>query len=297
MPMKSNGILVGVDGSPESDAAVRWAAQEAVMRRAALTLTSVIVPVVVPWPVRYLEADYRQQQEAHAKEVITLAEEIARQAAEHSELPIKTEVRHGNAVVELIKASKTATMIVIGSRGLGAFGAGLLGSVSRGLLHYARSPVAVIHGEPETDARTRPVLLGIDGSPASEAAAEFAFDEASHRGVDVIALHAWSDVSPEPAMGQDWREYQEEAGEILTQQLSGFQERYPDVRVRRRVVCDRPAKWLIEESTHVQLIVLGNRGRGGFTRLLLGSVSTAVAESSTAPVIVVPSDTAAHQSN
>ena len=292
--MKGRGILVCVDGSPQSDAAVLWAAQEAATRRLPMTLIYVVVPVVVTWPVRYLEAGYRQQQEVHAKRVIALAQDTVQGVVDCSDLEVRTEVRHGNAVAELVAASKAATMTVSGSRGLGAIGAGLLGSVSRGLLHYARSPVAVIHGAPKPDERTRPVLLGIDGSPASEAATGLAFDEASRRGVGLIALHAWSDVSP--VIG-DWRDYEEKASEILAERLSGFQAQYPNVHVWRRVVCDRPAKWLIEESTQAQLIVLGSRGRGGFARLLLGSVSTKVAESSSTPVIVVPGDAAVRQSN
>jgi nucleotide-binding universal stress UspA family protein len=80
---------------------------------------------------------------------------------------------------------------------------------------------------------------------------------------------------------------EQECGEILAKRLSGWQEHYPDVRVRRRIVPDRPAARLIEESARAQLVVLGSRGRGGFARLLLGSVSTSVAESSTAPLVVL----------
>lgn len=79
-------------------------------------------------------------------------------------------------------------MAVVGSRGMGALGRGVLGSVSSGLIHYAHCPVAVVHAdEAQAPDRTSPVLLGIDGSPASEAATALAFDEASRRGVDAAA--------------------------------------------------------------------------------------------------------------
>jgi nucleotide-binding universal stress UspA family protein len=87
----------------------------------------------------------------------------------------------------------------------------------------------------------------------------------------------------------DWREYEEQGQEILGERLAGWQEQYPDVAVQRRLECDQPAHWLIEESRHAQLVVVGSHGRGGFTGMLLGSVSSAVAQSAAVPVIVVRS--------
>jgi nucleotide-binding universal stress UspA family protein len=280
------GILVAVDGSPESDAALRWAAAEAVMRAAPVTLVHVIAPVVVTWPVRYLQSSYDQSQEDNARHVIELALKITRDASAGTDLNIQTEVRHGGVLTELVHASRTAKMTVVGSRGFGAVAGSVLGSISRGLLHYAHGPVAVIRPEDHV-APSAPVLLGIDGSPASEAATALAFDEASRRGVGLLALHAWSDIGVFPAQQEAWREYEKEGREVLAERLAGWQEQYPDVAVTRRIVCDRPARWLLDESAHAQLVVLGSRGRGGFARMLLGSVSTAVAEGSTTPVIVV----------
>lgn len=286
--MTGYGILVAVDGSPESDAAVQWATREAERRSAPVTLMHVIVPVVVTWPVRYLEAGYRRSQEEHAEIVLGLAEQIIATEIGASDLVVQTEIRHGATVPEFIAASKKATMTVVGSRGLGAIGAGLLGSVSRGLLHYAASPVAIIRDSRSVTNSSMPVLLGIDGSAASEPATELAFAEASQRGVDLVALHAWSDISG--GFPTDAERYicDQEGDEILAERLSGWQEQFPDVYVWRTVVRDRPAHWLLEASTRAQLVVVGSRGRGGFARLLLGSVSTAVAESSLTPVIVVP---------
>ncbi len=102
-----------------------------------------------------------------------------------------------------------------------------------------------------------------------------------------VALHAWSDVSPVAALGPEWSEFGQEGGEAVAERLAGWSEQYPDVDVQRRIVCDGPAQWLIQESARAQLVVLGCRGRGGFASMLLGSVSTTVAESSKTPVIVV----------
>ncbi len=179
-------------------------------------------------------------------------------------------------------------MLVAGSHGLGALGRLLLGSVTTALIHHAHCPVAVIHTDdgalPDSNA---PVLLGIDGSPASEAATALAFDEASRRRVELVALHAWSDVGVFPMLGMDWRDSEAKGEEILAERLAGWHEQYPDVRVRRLVFCDKPSRWLLQESEHTQLVIVGSHGRGGFAGMLLGSVSSAVAQSATVPVIVV----------
>lgn len=178
-------------------------------------------------------------------------------------------------------------MVVAGSDGLGALGRLLLGSVATGLLHHAHCPVAVIHAGASPPQPNAPVLLGIDGSPASEAAAAFAFDAASRRGVGLLALHAWSDVGVYPMLGMNWRDSQDKGDQVLTERLAEWQEQYPDVPVERLLVCDMPARWLLKESERAQLVVVGSRGRGGFSGMLLGSVSSAVAQSAKVPVIVV----------
>ncbi|MGY4651227.1 universal stress protein [Mycobacterium sp. URHB0021] len=290
-PINEYGILVGVDGSPESDLAVQWAAHEAVMRKLAVTLMHVIAPVVVSWPIEYLEASYHEWQEENARDVIKQATKNLNAAADEGELPsVRTEVQHDGIATALVGSTRKAHMIVVGSRGLGPVGGALLGSVSRGLLHYARCPVAVIHARGiNTLDGAAPVVLGIDGSPASESATALAFDEASRRGVDLVAIHAWSDVGLFPILGMDWHRYEEEGHALLAERLAGWQEQYPDVHVHRRIVCDGPARWLLDESRRAQLVVVGSRGRGRLSRTLLGSVSTTVAESAKSPVIVVRS--------
>jgi nucleotide-binding universal stress UspA family protein len=286
---KNYGILVAVDGSPESDAAVRWAAREAELRHLPITLVHVVVPVVTSWPVRSLQAEFNEWQEDNARQVIEQAQKMLRSSLGGSELSdIRTEVLHGYAVPALVEASTDAWMLVVGSRGMGAFGRAVLGSTSGGVVRHAHCPVAILHAdEAQSVDRTSPVLLGIDGSPASEAATALAFEEASRRQVELVALHAWSDVGVFPVVGMYWREYEDEGHEVLGERLAGWQEQYPDVVVRRRIVCDRPARWLIDESQQAQLVVVGSHGRGGFPGMLLGSVSTAVAEGAKAPVIVV----------
>lgn len=288
-PTSKHGILVAVDGSPESDAAVRWAAYEAEMRDVPVTLMHVVMPVVVSWPVGSFETEFSQWQEDNAQLVIGQAQKMLESSlGESKRSAVRTEVVHDYVVPGIVAASSEAQMIVVGSRGMGPVGRAVLGSVSSGVVHHAHCPVAVVHAdEAKAPDRTSPVLLGIDGSPSSEAATALAFDEASRRKVDLVALHAWSDVGVFPTLGMDWHQYQDEGHEVLGERLAGWQEQYPDVHVRQRIVCDKPARWLIDESQQAQPVVVGSHGRGGFPGMLLGSVSSAVVQSANSPVIVV----------
>src|SRR3954462_2759189 len=225
--MGQHGIAVAVDGSAESDAAVRWAAREAVMRDADVTLMHVIAPVVVTWPVRYLRSGFAEWQEQNAAHSIEQAQKIFHAEVGNAKLPaVTSQVLHDYIAPSLVSASRQAKMIVVGSRGFGAISGPLLGSASRTLLRHARCPVAIVHTDEISAAKhTSPVLVGIDGSPASEAATALAFDEASRRGVDLVALHAWSDVGVFPVLGMDWHEYEDEGHELLGERLAGWQEK------------------------------------------------------------------------
>ena len=179
------------EGSPASDAAVTWASREAVSRRIPITLMHVVAPVVVGWPVGQLYANMPEWQKDNAQHVIEHARKTLTASLGESEAPeVHTEMVYASAVPTLIEASKEARMIVVGSQGIGALGRLLLGSVSTALIQHAHCPVAVIRSDERTAPDNAPVLVGIDGSPASEAATALAFDEASRRGVDLLALHA-----------------------------------------------------------------------------------------------------------
>ena len=284
------GIVVGIDGSPGSDAAVSWAAREASLRGETLTLLHAVQPVVVSWSISSSQVSIADWQEENARRAVDQARNGVGAALDPDlQQDVRSEVLYAHPVDALVDASKDARMIVVGSHGRGALGRLLMGSVSRGVVEYAHCAVAVVH--PDQDSApidpSAHVLLGIDGSPASEAATAWAFEEASRRGVGLIALHAWSDVGVFPIFGMDWRQYQGQGEEVLAERLAGWQERYPDVHVTRRLVCDTPAYWLLQESHSAQLVVVGSHGRGGFGRMRLGSVSTALAQSATVPVVVV----------
>ena len=122
------GIVVGVDGSPESHAAVRWAAQEAVLRRRPVTLLHVVAPIVVTWPIEPVITGFYEWQEDNATEVLKQSQETLHSEVEGSPSPeVHLELRHDGIMTELSSASESADMIVVGSRGLGPVGGAVLG--------------------------------------------------------------------------------------------------------------------------------------------------------------------------
>jgi len=287
-------IIVGVDGSPVSQVAVDWAAHTAALRGVALKLVHVLnPPVVMAFPEVPMPSGYLQWQEDAGREVLANAVKTAEEAAlavgtGSRPITVTTEMVSGSSVPVLAELSGRAQMIAVGSRGRGALARGLLGSVSTGLLHHATCPVAVVHDEdpliPHPSKAS--VVVGVDGSPASERAVEIAFEEASFRGADLVAVHVWSDTGILEFPGVDWSVLQSGADETLAERLAGWGERYPDVLVRRVVVADRPAHQLLEQAKAAQLLVIGSHGRGGFAGMVLGSVSTSVANAARIPVIV-----------
>ena len=288
MPDQSErlGVVVGVDGSTSSTAAVRWAARWAATRDTGLTIVHASAPVVpmsslVDW-MGPAPSDVMSAQEEQARRLIDDATKTANDTA--GGLRIQAKALFAAPVPELLELSNDAEIVVVGRRGRSSVAGVLLGSVSLAVIHHARCPVAVIHDE--YPAEEAPVLVGIDGSPASELATAIAFGEAARRGAELVALHAAHDSDPLGIHELEWAYIEPKAHEALAERLASWQERYPDVRVRRVVVFDRPAHHLVEQAKTAQLLVVGTRGHGEFAGLLLGSVSAAVVQATRTPVIV-----------
>jgi len=280
-------VVVGVDGSRQGLAAAEIAAREAALRHRPLRVVHAFawprlrVPVG-PAPEGPPEGGLRHE----AERVVAEAVDRAHTAAPGVELT--GEVIDGFPAPVLLACSRDATLLVVGDRGLGGFGGLLIGSVAVALAAHAACPIVVARGRVDP---TQPVLLAADGSPACDSAVGFAF-EASLRAVPLMALHTWSHPSstkPGEMMPLVYDEALVEADEtrVLAEALAGWQDKYPDVPVRRRVVHARTRRTIIDVTRHTQLVVVGARGRGGFAGLLLGSVSQAVLHHAACPTAII----------
>lgn len=286
-------IIVAVDGSSTSKAAVEWAARDAGLRHGPLTLVHVLPnPVVGTWLTPPSIDAYATWRETRSREILDESQHIVDGVLlELGPVSVERETFVGPVIPTLVDLSKDAAMVVVGCRGESGLSRQLLGSVSTGLAHHAHCPVAVVHDERAQDraARQAPVLLGVDGSPASEQATAIAFEEASQRAVGLTALHSWADYGSFALPEGQWEDQLEIGRETLAERLAGWQERYPDVSVERQLVHGNPAVRLVAASESAQLTVVGSHGRGGFAGMLLGSVSSAVVQTARTPVVVARS--------
>lgn len=282
-------VVVGVDGSVGCLPAVDLAAEEATLRRRPLRLVHAFIWPYLrvplgPSPYGPPEGGLRHEAERVVADASARAHAASPDAAVHGELIT------GEAAAVLLAASRTAALVVVGDRGLGGFTGLLVGSVAVHLAAHATCPVLVARGSAEP---AGPVLLGVDGSPANEPAVRFAFEEASLRGVPLVAMHAWTHpVSTGPGdmlpLVYDAAEVESAEARVLAEALAGWCDKFPDVVVHRRLTHAGAREALIEATHRAQLVVVGTRGRGGFKGLLLGSVSHAVLHHAGCPVAVVP---------
>ncbi len=287
-------ILVCVDGSAAALGAVRWAARDAALRNVPLTLVHISDAALPEWFEVAAQAGGRQREKRRAHRVIEAAISVAEASTDEcGRLEVDGKVFNSATIPTLVGLSADVEMVVVGYRGHGGVSArGGLGSVSSALVYNARCPVAVIHDDQTVlgSVAQAPVLVGIDGSPASEAATAIAFAEASRRGVGLMALHAWTDpwISGFRTSFQDseWDAQLSEEEESLAERLAGWHERYPDVAIHRTIEIGDPARCLIEASQRAQLLVVGSHGCGWLRGKLLGSVGAATVNRAKIPVIV-----------
>jgi len=287
-PVPPGSIVVGVDGSPNSALGLDWAIEEATRRGLPLHI------------IHAFSYGYPMTNNGIGDAIESLrhrADGVCRRAVAHARLTNPTlvvtwdESPFGPAPT-LVGASEAAGTVVVGARGMSAARGVLMGSVSVQVAAHARCPVVVVRDTPSPAAARAPVVVGVDGSALSTNAIAYAYAQASSRGVGLTVVHAWWLECVEGASGSapwdvDWQKFAQQEQALVGQSLAGWEEKYPDVTVRRHSVRGLPVEALVRQSENACLVVLGTRGRGGFVGLVLGSVSQGVMQRAQCSVAIV----------
>ncbi len=289
MDAQPKSVLVGVDGSACAQQALVWAAADAAARGAGLTVAAVVeLPRLadVPMTAQLLDTAGRTGQ--------TIADKAAARArAMTPGTTVVSRIATGDAAAELLRlATGIGTEeVVVGSRGDGGFAALLLGSVGCQVAAHADRPVVVVRGDA---AAGGPVVVGLDGSDHSEIALEYGFGYADRHRLPLLVLHVDApDVFMYPMVPTPYPVPQELARirtqiTLATEEIVGrWAAKYPGVRADSAVRAGQAAEQLIEASRDAALLVVGSRGHGRLTGMLLGSVSQAAVRHAHCPVAVV----------
>jgi nucleotide-binding universal stress UspA family protein len=274
--MNVKPIVAATDGSEESLRAVEWAASEAILRTAPLRIVSAapLLPRMAALqirPDRDHVADFIRSERDLA--LHTAASRAARVAPG---LVIVTEPVAGPPAQAVAESGSGASMLVVGSRGAGAFTALTIGSVSRYAAAHAACPVVVVRDvSPVTSGLVGVGVGDLDGCAESLA---FAFEEAGLRRSGLLAVHAWPVPGPVAT---------EVAGQ-LAGLMESWREKYPGVPVSQEVVPGHPGRVLVGLSARADLVVMG-RHDGHPGPHGPGPVRHAVLSHAHGPVAVVPS--------
>lgn len=278
----AENIIIGVDGSEQSRIALAWGLKRATERAAAVELLHVADDSFLSESVAFLS----EAQKA-SEEMLEAERNYARSLG--FEGPLTGTAVVGHPIVEVEVASKRADLLVLGEHAGSKWAGSFFGTRAVKIAAVAHCPVAVIPLVEQETAK-RGVVVGIDGSEPARAAIEYAAAEASRRGTSLTAVYAWMPPLT-PGLEYLWSEELIEsqraaAEEAITMGVSGLSERYPDLTIEREIVQSAPVAALLQVAEDAELLVVGSRGRGAISRLLLGSVSHGVLQALPCPVIV-----------
>lgn len=288
-------VVVGVDGRAASIGALARALEEAERRQATLRVVHAWQTPLWVGGVPGLAVDVTpssEESEAWARK--TLAEAVDGALAGRPAPPSVTlvqEVRRGAVDRELLAVGGGADLLVLGGRGHGAVASALLGSVTNAVLHKATCPVMLV---PDPAPPVRPwarAVVGLDGSTGSHAALAFAADLARRDGIPLVVVHAWMLTTlpahaPVPYAPPVW-EYGDGAESWLRQEVDQHLPAGPALDVRVQAVHGSATAVLLDTAGPDDLLVIGARGRGGFSGLLLGSVASQCARHAHGALVVV----------
>lgn len=267
-------ILVGVDGSAASRAAIRWALSRAALSRGPVTLVHVVDD---EWGAM----GERDLGELHPSLALVEAE-LAYALSIGSPVNVETGILTGDPMVELAEASRTAALVVVGTHKTGFIHGRIFGSRSLRLVAMAWCPVAVI---PESSFDDRHgVVVGVDDSDAGRAAVVFAAGEAEDGGEDLTLLRATRESSGTLSG--------ERTAQVLDAAVRLARDSGADGAVRTRVIRRTPAESLVDSAASAKLLVIGSSRRRGTELSALGPVCHDVLLNIPGPTVVVHGDMA-----
>ncbi|MEJ9080239.1 MULTISPECIES: universal stress protein [Gordonia] len=283
-------ILVGVDGSEASTDAVKWAARTAQAEHLPLKIVAAYTSTTSDYaPGLVIPQDVIDAIRSEATKAVQSAADTARDEVPGIEL--SGSIVEGDAARVMLELGAQAQTIVLGTRGLGSVKGLFLGSVSTNVAAHAKGRVVIVpHGALGGDG---PVVVGVDDSAISDPAVAEAYRQADLRSRPLVAVHTWTPLDADAlhGFGLDETEIDEmskQAVEAVAERMAGYSQDYPDVDVQRVVIPEEPAKAILDAAgDSASLIVMGSRGRGGFTGLLLGSRSQKVLHHAKVPVMIV----------
>ena len=285
-------IVVAVDGSKHAARAVNWAAEQAHLEKRPLAIVHAAGEGdlrTAAWAGAGEDRPYVLPDLLHtSRAIVDVAMELARGI--RPELTIQPHSLIGDPRHVLVQLSDVAHVIVMGSRGRGVLRSMLLGSVSASVSKHAACPVVVCRPLPP-GAATHGIVVGADGTPESVPVIEFAFRQASLRGLPLTVLHCYWDVVAAVA-GVGEVEQSESTDQdlrlLLSESVAGLSEKYPDVDVTLKLAHGLADEALAHMSEPWGLVVVGRHPVHTMSGLLTGSVSTAVLEHASSTVVVVP---------
>ncbi|GAA3384140.1 MULTISPECIES: universal stress protein [Streptomyces] len=285
-------VTVGVDGSAESRAAARWAAQEAVLRQVPLRLVH-----AVDWPLDpVLPGVGRQDVDRWADQ--TLAETSGELRRRHPRLEVTPRALSARPAAALAAEASDADLLVLGSRGLGGLVGFIVGSVAMSTLVATDTPVVLVRPTDDPDGpdtgSAGEIVVGVDIHEACDRVLAFAFEEADRRGCPLRAVHAWKMPAAYTyvpfADAENERDIDRSITQMLDDTLLPWRHKFPDVAVTPTVFRGPAAERLVPASEGAQLVVIGRRLRRSPLGVHLGSVAHAVLHHAAAPVAVIAHD-------
>ena len=295
MNATSRPVVIGIDGSPASQNAVRWGIALAERRGSPVQLLHAYDPAISELRVG----------EGFRSSVVSSVYEAAQDQLEAAriqafdiqpELTLTTTLVDDSAAVALIDASKTAEAVVLGAQGASGFSTLVAGSTVMRVATHAGCPVVTVPTS-ESNTRGSGVVVGVDGSALSEAAIAFAFREAAETKASLTAVLAWAEPLTQAVIDAalpthaDVTSRRQQAYEQLLTWVRPWSEKFPGVVLHQRLVNELPVRALAAASQGAQLLVVGCRGRGAVSSMMLGSVSHGVLHLATCPVAVVHTET------